>query len=75
MKNKKLNFFEQIWCGWIHIFYLFLLWKEIVFKTDGSQTEVFFKCIQHDYIDYVELTWWRGQVYNKLGIRFEEIFG
>lgn len=71
---KKLNFFEQIWCGWIHITCLFLLWKEIIFKTDGSQTEVFFEHIQHDYIDYVELTWWRGKVYNKLGIRFVEIF-
>ena len=71
--NKKLNFFEQIWCGWIHIIDLFLLWKEIVFKTDGSQAGVFFRHIQQDYIDYVESTWWRGQVYNKLGIRFGEI--
>ena len=67
--NKKPNFFEKICCGWIHIVSLFQLWKGIVFKTDGSQFELFFRFIQYDYIDYVELTWWRGQIYNKLGIR------
>ena len=69
MKQKKLNFFEKIWCGWIHIVSTFLLWKEIVFNTDGSQAEVLFNYFQHDYIGYVEITWWRGQVYNKLGIK------
>jgi hypothetical protein len=64
--NKRLNFFEKIYCGWIHIVWLFLLWKEIVFETNGSQSEVFFMFIQYDYIDYVELTWWRGPRYKKL---------
>ena len=68
LMNKKLNIFEKIYCGWIHIIHLFALWKEIVFKTDGSQSEVFFMFIQSDYIEYVELTWWRGQKYNKLGV-------
>ena len=66
--NKKLNFFEKIYCGWIHNIHLFALWKEIVFETDGSQSDVFFNFIQIDYIGYVELTWWRGQIYNKLGV-------
>lgn len=64
--NKKLNFFEKIYCGWIHIVWLFLLWKEIVFETNGSQSDVFFMFIQHNYIEYVELTWWRAQKYNIL---------
>lgn len=66
--NKKLNFFEKIYCGWIYIICLFALWKEIIFETDGSQSGVFFRSIQYDYIEYVELTWWRGQTYNKLGV-------
>lgn len=66
--NKKLNFFEKIYCGWIQNIHSFKLWKEIVFETDGSQSEVFFNFIQSDYIEYVELTWWRGQIYNKLGV-------
>lgn len=49
--NKKLNFFEKIWCGQIHIVSLFLLWKEIVFETNGSQSEVFFNDIQSDDIE------------------------
>ena len=49
LMNKKLNFFEKIYCGWIHIIHLFALWKEIVFKTDGSQSEVFFMFIHHSW--------------------------
>jgi hypothetical protein len=64
--NKKLNFFEKIYCGWIHNISLFALWKEIVFETDGSQSEVFFMFIQHDYNSMVEFTWWRARKYNIL---------
>lgn len=58
--NKKLNFLEQILCGWYHIFYLMRLWNEIVFKTDGSQSSVFFNFIQYDHVGVVQITWWRG---------------
>jgi hypothetical protein len=61
--SKKLNFFENLYCGWLHIFWLFPLWQEIVFKTDGSQSSVFFDFIQYDYINVVEFTWWRGGKY------------
>lgn len=61
--SKKLNFFENLYCGWLHIFWLFLLWQEIVFKTDGSQSSVFFDFIQFNHQEMVELTWWRQKCY------------
>jgi len=64
--KKKLNFFEKIYCGWIHSLFLFLLWKETVFETDGSQSLVFFNFFQSDYIMAVEYSFWRGGKYNIL---------
>lgn len=69
MMNKKLNFLEQILCGWYHIFYLMRLWNEIVFKTDGSQSSVFFNFIQYDHVDVVRITWWRGHNNYGMGLR------
>jgi hypothetical protein len=65
MVNKNLNFFEKLYCGWLHIIWIFLLWKEIVFTTDGSQSWIFFAIIESDYINYIELTWWRSGRYKK----------
>lgn len=61
--NKKLNFFENLYCGWIHVFDIGQLWTYLVFKTDGSQSWVFFDYIELDYINMVEMRWWRGGRY------------
>jgi hypothetical protein len=61
MANKKLNFFENLYCGWLHIIWTFQLWYHMLFKTDGSQSWVFFDFLQYDYNGIVELTWWRGE--------------
>jgi hypothetical protein len=68
--TKKLNFFEKIYCGWIHCFDIFSLWSEIVSNKNPEENRfyIFFNYLQHDYIDYVEATWWRGACYNKLGV-------
>jgi len=65
-KNKKLNFFENVYCGWIHIFDLFYLWREVMYRPYCSQSSVFFNFIQYDHPAMVEFTWWRGKSYNLL---------